>query len=119
MARLWMIERDFTGSSDDELEAAGLRAKLCATWYPEMEWVRSFYDREAQRTLCYYWADSEEDIRTHAASSGIPCGRVTPVEEILPTDLSEPTAEMAAAYEHALPPGLAPAMRVKTAPAPA
>lgn len=102
MAQLWMIERDVTGWSDADLEAAAIRAKICAVWYPNMEWIRSFYDREVGRTLCFYRAETEEDIRTHSRASGIPCDRITPVEEILPSDLDEPTPELAASLGHSL-----------------
>ncbi len=96
MAQLWMIERDVTGWSDEEVEAAGIRAKICAPWYPNMEWVRSYFDREGARTVCFYRAESEGDIRTHALFSGIPCDTVVPVEEVLPSDLEDPTPELAA-----------------------
>ncbi len=101
MTQLWMIERDVTGWSDEEVEAAGIRAKICAPWYPNMEWVRSYFDREGARTVCFYRAESEGDIRTHALFSGIPCDTVVPVEEVLPSDLEDPTPELAADLRHA------------------
>jgi len=100
MAQLWMIERDVSGWSDEDVETAGLRAKLCVLWYPNMEWVRSFYDRDAQQITCIYRAETEADIRMHALAAGLPCGAVAPIEEVLPTDLDDPTPDEVA--EHAL-----------------
>ena len=109
MAQLWMIERDVSGWRDEDIEAAGLRAKLCVLWYENMEWVRTYVDREGERTLCFYRAESEADIRTHALAAGLPCGTVIPVEEVLPTDLDEPSPTEVAA--HAMAEGR-PALRV-------
>ena len=96
MSQLWMIEREVTGWSDEDVEAAGIRAKLCVLWYPNMEWIRSFFDREGERTMCFYRAESEADIRSHALATGLPCGIVSPVEEVLPSDLDEPAPEAVA-----------------------
>ncbi len=102
MAQLWMIERHIAGWTDDELEAGGIRAKICALWFPNLEWVRSFHDREGARTICIYRADTEADIRRHALASGLPCNSVMPVGEVLPTDLDEGTYEDVAALEAAV-----------------
>lgn len=108
MAQLWMIERDVATWTDEDVEAAGLRAKICVLWYPNMEWVRTFYEREGERLLCIYRAESETDIRTHALAAGLPCGTVLPVDEVLPSDLDEPTLEAVA--DHAVTEGR-PALR--------
>ena len=109
MAQLWMIERDVADWTDGDVAAAGIRAKMCVLWYPNMEWQRSFYDRDGERLLCVYRAESEADIRTHALAAGLPCGVVLPVDEVLPSDLDEPTPEQVA--EHALAEGR-PALKV-------
>lgn len=93
MAQLWVIERDVAGWTEDELQAAGIRAKMCVRWYADMEWVRSFYDIEGARSLCVYRADNEQDIRRHSLASGLPCGVVLPVEEVLPSDVGGPAPE--------------------------
>lgn len=93
MAQLWVIERDMESWSDEDIEAGGIRAKMCVLWYPNMKWIRTFHDREGERTLCIYEAASEADIRTHALAAGLPCGNVIPVDELLPGDLDEPVAE--------------------------
>lgn len=99
-----MIERNVAGWSDEDVEAAGIRAKICAPWYPNMEWIRSYFDREGARTVCFYRAESEGDIRTHALFSGLPCDTVVRVDEVLPSDLEDPTPDVVAAYGHSLAP---------------
>lgn len=91
MTRLWTIERAVPGWTDEDVAAAGLSAKMCVLWYPNMSWIRSLYDREGERLLCVYEAENEEDIRQHAVAAGLPCDVVTPVDEVLPADLGEPT----------------------------
>lgn len=87
-----------TDWTDEDVAAAGLRAKMCVIWYSNMEWQRSLFDRDSERLLCVYQAESEEDIRQHAVSAGLPCDTVTLVEEVLPTDIDEPTEGDLAEY---------------------
>lgn len=98
MSKLWMIERDVPGWTDEDVGAAGVRAKMCLLWYPNMEWQRSLFDRENERIICVYEAESEEDIRHHAVTAGLPCGHVTPVDQLLPSDLPDPTEGDVAAH---------------------
>ena len=91
MSKLWIIERDVADWTDEDVAAVGLRAKMCVLWYPNMEWVRSFLDRDSDRLLCIYRAETEEDVRKHAEAAGLPFGTVIPVDEVLPADLDEPT----------------------------
>ncbi len=51
---LYLIERDFTDSTQEELGAATIRAKMCTPWYEGMEWIRSYYESALERTLCIY-----------------------------------------------------------------
>lgn len=91
MSKLWMIERDVVDWTDEDVAAAGIRAKMCVLWYPNMEWQRSFFDRDGDRLLCIYQAETEEDVRQHSEAAGLPCGTVIPIDEVLPGDLDEPT----------------------------
>lgn len=88
MTRLWMIERDVAGWTEEDLEAAAIRATMGVHFFEDMEWVRSYYDRGGERTICIYRAVSEEDVRKHATHCGLPCGLVLPVEEILPGEIA-------------------------------
>jgi hypothetical protein len=91
MSKLWMIERDITDWSDDDVVAGGVRAKMCVLWYPDMQWVRTFFDREAERLICIYRAESADDVRKHAEMAGLPCSSIVPVDEVLAADLDDPT----------------------------
>jgi hypothetical protein len=110
---LWLIERDLTGWSEQDRDAGGLQAKLCTYWYPEMTWLRSYFDRDTAHMTCLYQARSEQDIRDHARVAGIPCDRVHRVEEIDPALVEEPpaTREQAPAYQNS------PAIRLSLSPA--
>lgn len=81
---LYTIVRDLTGFSDGEIDAAAVRAVICAYEYPEMRWVRSYLDRARGEMLCLYSAASPEQLREHARRSRIPAGEIREVEEVVP-----------------------------------
>jgi hypothetical protein len=85
----YKVERDVSGWSEDDLWAAALRATICAHWYEEMRWLTSYLDVERQRLSCIWDARSEEDVRAHAWSSGLPVTDVRAVRTIAPAALSE------------------------------
>lgn len=84
--QLWMIERDVTGWSDEDLDAAGLRAKMCLGWYPDVFWDRSYIDRARSLVTCVYRATSEEALREHARAAALPVTALFHVEEYEPSD---------------------------------
>lgn len=81
---LHTIERDFTGYSEDEMNAAGFRALLCISFYNGLDWVRSFYDPISEQARCFYEAPSARELRHHAQTMAIPIGEVRPVVELRP-----------------------------------
>jgi hypothetical protein len=81
---LFHIRRDIGQISQEELDAAAVRAILCAPQFTGMKWQRSFLDRKAGRLDCYYEAASASDVRDHARVARIPCDDVWEVEEVLP-----------------------------------
>jgi hypothetical protein len=81
---LFLIRRHFPGASDRDLDAAAARSLSCLAWYPNMRWLRSYWDATSEDTLCIYEADDADDLRLHAARAHIPCDEVTEVAEILP-----------------------------------
>ncbi len=108
--QLWMIERNVAGWSDDELAAAGLRAKMCLGWYPDVFWVRSYIDRQRELVTCIYLAESEQALREHAKTAALPCDGVWPVEEVDPNEVAVADAKVVADY--ALARGLPPLEQV-------
>jgi hypothetical protein len=81
---LYQIERDVSGWTDTDLEAAAVRTQTCAAWFEGMEWLRSFHDPVAGRLLCYYRAAEPADLERHARAAEVPCDRITEVVEVLP-----------------------------------
>ena len=59
-------------------------ATSCAFNYPGLRWISSYWDREQERVLCIYEADSAEQIAHHSMRARIPCDRIFPVDHIDP-----------------------------------
>jgi hypothetical protein len=92
---LYTIERDFTGFSDEDLNAAAFRALLCLSFFRGLDWVRSFYDPATEQGRCFYEASAANDLKHHAETMAIPIGEVRPVIEVRPVgpgrvELGEP-----------------------------
>jgi len=68
--------------SEADIDAAGYRALACLHAFPELRWLRSYYDPERRSSHCYYETDRPEQIREHAGAARIPCGAITRVLEI-------------------------------------
>jgi hypothetical protein len=83
----YLIERDVLGWTDEDLDAASLRAQMCAPWFEDLEWVISYHDAERGILLCIYNADTVEKIQAHSKFSGLPVGAIRPVTEIHPEDV--------------------------------
>jgi hypothetical protein len=81
---LYRIKREVGYLSQEEMDAAALRALVCAPQFPGLKWIRSYWDRERGRVDCLYEAESPKQLQEHAATARIPCDDVRPVEEMLP-----------------------------------
>lgn len=95
---MFAIERDLTGWTDEEIDASIRRAQMCAFFFSEFRWHRSFLDRERQQTTCYYEAKHEADIREHARLADLPCDAVQLVDQVVPDDFDRPTEADARAF---------------------
>ncbi len=82
--KLFVIDRDITGWTEDDLEAAKMRGEMCILHFPEMRWIRSFVDLDLGHSVCLYEAASEAEIREHAEMSKLPCNEVREVFELVP-----------------------------------
>jgi hypothetical protein len=83
---LYTIRRRLPGATREDVDAASVRALLCAYEYPGMTWVRSFWDRAGNELLCIYEAASPEQLKEHAERSRIPCDEVVEVTEFGPDE---------------------------------
>jgi hypothetical protein len=95
---MFAIERKMTGWSDEDIDASIRRAQMCAFFFTEFRWHRSFLDRELQKSTCYYEAKYEADIREHARLADLPCDAVQLVEEVVSDDFAQPTEADARAF---------------------
>lgn len=77
----YLIERDIPGIGrfdPGELRRASATSNAAlARVGAGIEWVSSFVTGD--KTFCHYRAESEELIREHARTSGIPASVITPV----------------------------------------
>ena len=95
---MFAIERDLGGWSDEDIDASIRRAQMCAFFFSEFRWHRSFLDREREQSTCYYEAKHESDIREHARLADLPCDAVRLVDQVGPDDFEQPTEADARAF---------------------
>jgi hypothetical protein len=81
---LYRIMRNVGDLTEEEMDAAAIRAIVCAPQFPGLKWIRSYWDRETGRVDCVYEATGPEQLQEHAATARIPCDDVRPVHEMLP-----------------------------------
>ena len=81
---LFRIERQLPEVTQDEIDAAAFRSVACLVRFPDVKWIRSFYDPARFHFTCFYEAPDPDLIRQHAAIAAIPCDSITQVEEYLP-----------------------------------
>jgi hypothetical protein len=86
MMTLYRVERRWSDMNMNEadIDAASFRAMACLQTFPELRWVRSYYDPATLSSHCYYETEQPDKIREHASISTIPCGEITEVLEITP-----------------------------------
>ena len=67
---IYLAHRTVVESSEEDLEAAFVRAKEAADQMPEVRWIRSYYSAEEGKIYCEYEAPSVEAIVEHARRVG-------------------------------------------------
>ncbi len=80
----YSIVRNVPGLTQEELDAASMRAIWCLSDFPEMRWVRSYWDQESEQLLCVYDSPNVQMIQDHSSSARIPCDDVHEVWEFGP-----------------------------------
>ena len=81
----YLVEREIPGASRMPLEefqqgAAKSNATL-RLMGPDIQWVQSYV--AGDKVYCIYQATNEDLIREHAAKSGFPATKVTPIAAVL------------------------------------
>jgi hypothetical protein len=89
MLKRYVIERDLPGVgklSTAELGGAARTSNAALARIPGVQWEHSYV--AGDKTFCIYLAESEEQIREHARTSGFPASRITEVLAVI-----DPTTE--------------------------
>jgi hypothetical protein len=81
---IYLAHRTVVESSEEDLEAAFVRAKEAADQMPEVRWIRSYYSAEEGKIYCEYEAPSVEAIVEHARRAGLTLDSVMVVRELEP-----------------------------------
>ena len=82
---IYLAHRTVVESSEEDLEAAFVRAKDAADQMPEVRWIRSYYSAEEGKIYCEYEAPSMEAIVEHAQRAGLMLDSVMVVRELEPS----------------------------------
>ncbi len=81
----FVIERDIPGASQmtpaQLRDAAQKSNSVLRDLGPDIQWVQSYV--AGDKIYCVYNAPSEALIREHAAKSGFPANRITPVATVI------------------------------------
>ncbi len=81
----FLIERDMPGASKTSAEefrnGAAKSNAVLRDLGPDIQWVHSYV--AGDKVYCVYQATSESLIREHAAKSGFPATRITPITAVL------------------------------------
>ena len=82
----YLIERNFGHVTPEQLQAGGSESKRCAaeSFADTIVWRQSHATEtpDGLVTYCLYEAASEQHIRDHAASAGLPCDKISAVQVV-------------------------------------
>jgi hypothetical protein len=81
---IYRIDRHYGALSREEIDAGGFRSMACLPSFPELRWLRSYYDPIASSSICLYETEQPAKIWEHAHAAQIPCDAVTEVLEFTP-----------------------------------
>ena len=81
---LFKVRRDVGEMTQEDMDAAGFRAIVCAPQFPGLKWHRSYWDKAQGRLDCIYEAETQGQLEEHARVSRIPCDEIREVAEVLP-----------------------------------
>ncbi len=81
----YLIEREIPGASKmtaEELRGGAAKSNaVLRELGPDIQWVQSYV--AGDKVYCIYQAPSEALIREHAAKSGFPANRITPIATVI------------------------------------
>ena len=89
----YVIEREIPGASKmtaEELRAAAAKSNaVLHELGPDIQWVQSYV--AGDKLYCIYNARSVDLIKLHAARSGFPANRITPVAAVIDPTTASPS----------------------------
>jgi hypothetical protein len=81
----YIIERDWSPLTAEELDAAGKHSLAVISEMPGVVWIRSYVSDIEGKIYCEYDAPDQEAIREHARRAGLSVDRIVEVNlEISP-----------------------------------
>jgi hypothetical protein len=88
----FIIERDIPGAGkltlDDHRGGAAKSNRVLREMGPDIQWVHSYV--AGDKVYCIYHATSEALVREHAARSGFPANKITPVSLVVDPTTANP-----------------------------
>jgi hypothetical protein len=88
----YIIERDIPGAGkltlDDHRGGAAKSNRVLREMGPDIQWVHSYV--AGDKIYCIYNATSEALVREHAARSGFPANKITPVSMVVDPATASP-----------------------------
>ena len=81
---LYSVNRKVGQISQEEIDASGFRAIVCAFQFAGLRWHRSYWDVAAGQLNCIYEAENTHQIEEHSRVARIPCDSVFEVREVRP-----------------------------------
>lgn len=88
----YIIERDIPGAGkltlDDHRGGAAKSNRVLREMGPDIQWVHSYV--AGDKIYCIYNATSEALVREHAARSGFPANKITPVSMVVDPTTASP-----------------------------
>ncbi len=91
---VFLIRRNLGQATQEDVDAASIRALSCVYNYEGLRWVTSYWNAARGIIYCLYEAQNEQQIIEHSAQSRIPCDEITPVQVVNPEEYA---AQMPAA----------------------
>ena len=91
---VYLIRRELGPATQEDVDAASIRALSCVFNYQGLRWVTSYWDETKGTIYCVYEAENEQQIIEHSAQSRIPCDEISPVQVVNPEEYA---AQMPAA----------------------
>lgn len=89
----YIIERDIPGAGkltlDDHRGGAAKSNRVLREMGPDIQWVHSYV--AGDKIYCIYNATSEMLVREHAARSGFPANKITPVSMVVDPTTASPS----------------------------